>query len=140
MRYLSPEWFDAASAALAADPGLPEATSEVDLTLEQTVTDAPGGPVRWRLRLDAGGAHLAVVGADGPDPGSGDADLRFTTTYATAAAIASGELGAPTAFIRGELKVGGDLTLLTSHQRRLAAVHDVLADVRKVTTFEAGGS
>lgn len=131
MRYLSPEWFDAARAALAADPGLPSATQGIRLTLQQTVTGVPaelqpGGEVTWRIVVDgAEGARL--------DPGAGPADVRFTTGYATAAEIATGELGAPTAFIRGDLQVGGDLTLLTTHHRALAAVHDVLAEVRKDT-------
>ena len=132
MRYLSPEWFDAAREALAADPGLPAATAGVHLTLQQTVTGAPGDgapadDVGWRLVIDDGGVRLET------DPGP--SDVRFTTTYATAARIAAGELGAPTAFIRGDLRVGGDLTLLTTHHRPLAAVHDVLADVRKDTRF-----
>jgi 2-hydroxychromene-2-carboxylate isomerase len=131
VRYLSPEWFDAAGAALAADPGLPAATQGVRLTLQQTVTGAPAevdadGEVTWRLVVDGSqGARL--------ERGPGPSDVRFATGYATAAAIAAGELGAPTAFIRGDLRVGGDLTLLTAHHRALAAVHDVLAEVRKDT-------
>jgi hypothetical protein len=130
VRYLSPEWFDAARRALAADPGLPAATAGIRVTLGQTVTGAPGAPggeIGWRLVIDDGGVRL--------EPGPGPADVRFTTGYATAARIAAGELGAPTAFIRGELRVGGDLTLLTTHHRPLAAVHDVLAEVRKDTVF-----
>lgn len=131
MRYLSPEWFDAARAALAADPGLPSATQGIRLTLGQTVTGvpaevAPGGEVTWRIVVDGPrGARLEL--------GAGPADVRFSTGYAVAARIATGELGAPTAFIRGDLRVGGDLTLLTTHHRALAAVHDVLAEVRKDT-------
>lgn len=128
VRYLSPEWFDAARAALAADPGLPAATAGIRVTLQQTVTGAPdGGEIGWRLVIGDGGVRL--------EHGPGPADIRFTTSYATAARIAAGELGAPTAFIRGDLRVGGDLTLLTTHHRPLAAVHDVLAEVRKDTVF-----
>lgn len=126
MRYLSPAWFAAAGDALAADPGLPTAVAGLRLTLEQVVHDTPEGTVRWSLVIDDG-VRLVVGPADEPD-------LRFTTGYATAAAIAAGELGAQQAFIRGLLRVGGDLTLLTAHQRTLAAIHDVLADVRKATT------
>lgn len=133
MRYLSPEWFDAARAALAADPGLPAATQSIRLTLQQTVTGVPtevepGGEVAWRLVLDGGADPGARLERD-----PGPSDVRFTTTYAVATQIAQGELGAPTAFIRGDLRVGGDLTLLTTHHRALAAVHDVLAEVRKDT-------
>jgi hypothetical protein len=125
VRYLSPAWFDAASDALAGDPGLAAATAGIDLTLEQVVTRAPEGTVTWHLVI-GDGVRLVPGPAQRPD-------LRFTTAFPTAAAIAAGELAAPIAFIRGELRVGGDLGLLTTHQRVLAGVHDVLAEVRKAT-------
>lgn len=126
MRYLSSEWFQAAGEAIAADAQLPEALAGVRLTVEQVVHDTPDGTVRWHLVIDDG-ARLVVGPAE-------HADLRFTASYATAAAIAAGELGAQHAFIQGELQVGGDLNLLPAHQRTFAAVHDVLAGVREATT------
>ena len=128
MRYLSPEWLDAAGDALADSPGLRDAIHDISLTLEQTVVDGPDGTVRWHVVLDHGDARLAT----GPAERS---DLRFETTYRVARAIARGELAAPMAFIAGSLRVGGDLQLLTEHQRLLSAVDDVLVDVRKATTF-----
>lgn len=128
MRYLSPEWFEAASKALAADEGLRHTTAQVSLTLEQTVPDAPDGPVRWHIVLDHGDARLVVA----PQP---DADLRFRTSYRVARAIARGEMAAPQAFIRGDLVVSGDLAVLTTQLRSLAAVDDALRDVRSATTF-----
>jgi hypothetical protein len=130
VRYLSPDWLAAAAAALADSPGLQDAIGDVGLTLEQTVTGMPDGAddVRWHVVLDHGAARLT------PGPAE-HADLRFTTTYRVARAIALGELAAPMAFIAGRLRVGGDLTLLTRHQRVLSAVDDVLVDVRKATTF-----
>jgi len=62
-------------------------------------------------------------------------DLRFTTDYATAAAVAAGDLGAQRAFVEGRLRVGGDLSLLTAHQRAMAAVGDALAAVRAETSY-----
>lgn len=128
MRYLSPAWLDAAAEALAGSPGLPDAIRDVALTLEQTVTDGPDGTVRWHVVLDHGAARLAAGPAE-------HADLSFTTTYPVARAIALGEIPAPMAFIAGRLRVGGDLSLLTRHHRVLAALDDVLVDVRKATTF-----
>jgi hypothetical protein len=130
VRYLSPEWLVAAGDALADSPGLRDAISDVSLTLEQTVTGGPEGTVRWHLVLDHGDARLVAGPAD-------RSDLRFETDYRVARAIALGELAAPMAFIAGNLRVGGDLTLLTAHQRVLSAVDDVLVDVRKATTFAA---
>jgi hypothetical protein len=128
VRYTSSSWLDAAGRALASDAGLKDATVDVRLTLEQVVTDGPAGTVRWRITIDHGLVELA----EGP---AADADLRFTTTYATAAEIASGAAGAQRAFAEGRLRVGGDLSLLVSHHRTLAALDDALASVRAETEF-----
>ena len=145
MRYLSTEWVEAAGRALAADTALKEATADVALTLEQVVTGAPaglpggpdgsgeaggaGGDVRWHVAVDHGSVALAA----GPAPQG--FDVRFTTDYATAAAIAQGLLGAQQAFAEGRLRVGGDVTALGRHHRAFAAVDDALAGVRAATTF-----
>ncbi|HEY3142998.1 MAG TPA: SCP2 sterol-binding domain-containing protein [Acidimicrobiales bacterium] len=128
MRYLSPEWFAAAAEAIQRDEQLRELCAEVDLTIEQTVTDGGEQPIRWHVVLDHGSAHLVV----GPAP---EADLRFRAPYPVARDIAMGELAAPIAFIRGDLRVGGDLSLLTVHNKTLAALGDVLRDVRRATSF-----
>lgn len=128
MRYLSPEWLAAAAEAVAHDGTLQSATADVELTLEQTVADGPEGTVCWHIVLRPGKARLIA----GP---TSTADLRFTTTWETAQSIARGELAAPTAFMEGRLRVGGDLTLLVRHQRKLAAVDDVLATLRSKTTW-----
>lgn len=128
MRYLSPEWLTAAAEAVAHDPTLQEAAADLDLTLEQTVADGPEGTVCWHIVLRHGKAELIA----GP---TSTADLRFTTSWETAQAIARGELAVPTAFMQGRLRVGGDLTLLARHQRKLAAVDDVLAKLRAETCW-----
>ena len=139
MQYLSAEWMDAAARALAADTGLKEATADVVLTLEQVVTGGPGGlgvtgdgegdrEVRWHVRVDRGSVALVAGPAEA-------FDVRFTTDYATAAAIASGATGAQQAFAEGRLRVGGDVAVLGRNQRALAAVTDALAAVRGATTY-----
>ena len=133
MRYLSPEWMAAAGRALANDGDLRAATSELTLTIEQVVTGAPGvpdgGTVRWQVTIDHG--RVALV-----DQPGGAADLRFSADHPTAAQIASGELAAQRAFVEGRLRVGGDLSLLTRHQRVFASIDDTLAKVRTETTFD----
>jgi SCP-2 sterol transfer family len=128
VRYLSPAWIEAAGAAVARDDRLGAALAGVTLTVEQVVTGAPGGDVVWSLAVEDGKVALIA----GPAPRS---DLRLTTDYATAAAVAAGELGAQRAFVEGRLRVGGDLSLLITHQRALAAVDDALAGVRARTTY-----
>ena len=128
VRYLSSEWIDAAGRALSGDAGLKDATVDLRLTLQQVVTEGPAGTVRWHVAIDHGRVELA----EGEAPA---ADLRFTTTYATAAAIASGALGAQRAFAEGKLRVGGDLSLLVAHHRTLASLDDALAALRAETSF-----
>jgi hypothetical protein len=131
VRYLSREWIDAAGRALAGDAGLKDATVDLRLTLEQVVTDGPTGTARWHIAVDHGRVELA----EGAPPADSPADLRFTTSYATAAAIASGSLGAQRAFAEGRLRVGGDLSLLVAHHRTLASLDDALAPLRAETEF-----
>jgi hypothetical protein len=123
----------AAGRALANDDDLRAATSELTLTIEQVVTGAPGvpdgGTVRWQVTIDHG--RVALV-----DQPGGAADLRFSADHPTAAQIASGELAAQRAFVEGRLRVGGDLSLLTRHQRVFATIDDTLAKVRTETTFD----
>lgn len=128
MRYLSPEWLAAAAGALAEDDELRQVTADVDLVLEQTVTDTPDGVVRWHVVLDHGDTRLVT----GPAP---RADLRFHTTYDVAGAIARGQVAAPQAFVAGDLAVSGDLSVLTDQLRTLTALDDALRDIRLATTF-----
>lgn len=120
---------DAARRALAADDATCPALDGVRLTIEQTVDDTPDGPVTWHIAIDGGRMAL--------HPGPADhADLRITTRWDTAAAVAAGTLAAQRAFVEGRLRLGGDLSLLLTHQRALAAIDDVLAPVRAATTYE----
>jgi putative sterol carrier protein len=126
VQYLSPEWMEAARRAIAEDAGLARATVAIRLTIEHVATDGPRGTVRWHIAIDDGDVRLA----EGP---AVEPDLRFTTDYATAGAIAAGRLGAQRAFVEGRLRVGGDLTMLISHQKALSTIHDALAGVRART-------
>lgn len=121
---------EAARRALAADDTDRPALAGVKLTVEQTVEDTPDGSVTWHIAITDGRMAL--------DPGPADhADLRITTGWETAAAVAAGTLAAQRAFVEGRLRLGGDLSLLLIHQRALAAVDDVLAPVRALTTYES---
>jgi SCP-2 sterol transfer family len=126
VRYLSPEWMEAARLAIAGDASLRAATSGIRLTIEHVVTGGPAGTIRWHITIDNGTVGLA----EGP---AMEHDLRFTTDYATAAGIAAGELGAQRAFVEGRLRVGGDLGTLIRHQKALSTIDDALAGVRART-------
>ena len=117
---------EAARLAIAGDASIARATAGVRLTVEHVVIDGPQGTIRWHVAIDDGEVGLTEGAAVEPD-------LRFTTDYATAAQIAAGRLGAQRAFVEGRLRVGGNLSVLISHQRALSTIDDALAGVRART-------
>ena len=124
-RYLSPEWFaDVAAHSPAPVPG------GAAVVIGQVVTGAPEGEVRYRVVV-ADGAATLVAGDEPP------ADVTFTSDYATAAAVASGELSMQAALGAGRVRVGGDLARLAAavSAGELPQVDPVPAAVRASTTW-----
>ncbi len=131
MRYFDDEWIAAAGRAVA---GMTATTSAlvVGYAISPTGTD-PGA------ELDSSTISSYSI-RYGPGPvsvsrGVTDADLVFATTAQLAAEIARGERSAQRAFLDGELRVVGDVNLLLGHGDKIAAVDDLLADVRRSTVF-----
>ena len=133
-RYLSEEWFAAATAALGAGTAhdtAPGAAADDVLVVEQRVLDGPGGvdgPVVWHVVV-AGGTRSIHPGQH-PSP-----TVVFSQDYATAAAVASGELSAQEAFMTGRITMSGDAGALLAVAPALAGLTDALAAVRADTTF-----
>lgn len=128
VRYLSDEWMQRAGEALAADAGLAAAAAASELVVAYEVAGGPDGKRSYTVRLEQGRAALEP----GADP---DAPVSFSLDYATAAAIARGELSVPTAFMRGDLKLGGDVGVLVRGAPALEGIGDALADLRADTEY-----
>lgn len=129
-RYLSDEWFAEAAATLG--PAAGEAGGTLDegdlLVVEQRVLDGPDGVVVW---------HVVVAGdvrSIHPGPHASPT-VAFSQDYATAAAVASGELSAQEAFMTGRITMSGDAGALLAAAPALAGVGDALAAVRDATTY-----
>lgn len=128
VRYLSDEWMERAAAALAGDEALAGATADADLTVTYDVSGGPDGRRAYTLRADHGRVALEAGAQD-------DAPVTFSLDYATAVAIARGELSAQAAFMRGDLKLGGDVGVLVREGAALDGVDDALAALRADTEF-----
>ena len=123
--FLSPEWIAELDVALRAA----ENADDGPLTLEQVVSDVPRrGVVRYRLVL----SHGAAVVSESNDA---RVDVRLTTDYETAVAIARGDANAQVALAFGRLRIGGDSDALVRHADQLARLADVNAQLRRTTTF-----
>ncbi len=128
--YLDDEWIAAAGRAVAG-----MTPTSVPLVVGYAISPPGSDP---GSKPDSSTTSYSIQ--FGPDPvnlsrGTADADLIFTTTAQLAAEIARGERSAQRAFLDGELRVTGDVNLLLGHGDSLAAVDDVLADLRHSTVF-----
>ncbi len=124
-RFLSAEWFDDVCRE-QAEPRLPPT-----LTLQQVVTGAPWGEIRYQVLVGESGARIEPGASDHPD-------VTFTSDYSTASAIARGRLSVQAALSCGRIRIGGDTTrLMVNHP--LLGVDPVPAVVRAATTWDDGG-
>ena len=107
--FLAPEWVARTAELAGEQPRLEGASARVQFV----VTGAPGGPKETRYYWTIEDGRLGPCGAGTLD----DADVTLTATYRDATGMAKGELDPGAAFMRGTLKVAGDmgrvLTLLS---------------------------
>jgi hypothetical protein len=102
------------------------------IVIEQVVHDVPRrGEVRYRIRVDDNGAR--VTGGGTPER----PDVRLTTDYPTAVAIALGKENAQIALAHGRLRLGGDIDALARRAGALAALDDATAALRAATTYRS---
>ena len=116
--FLTPEWIAALDAA-AREAAVP---AGVRLTIQQIVTDGPGGEVRYHLAFDDGRLRVRPGGADA-------ADVTLVQTRAVAAALSRGELNAQQALEAGRLKLRGDIGRLAKEARLSRCLRLVQAGV-----------
>jgi hypothetical protein len=126
--FLSPAWLHELDTAVRASP---ELSALKPIRIEQVVSGVPHqGEVRYRIVVDDGGARVHVDGERDQA-----ADVRLTTDYATAVAIAAGKENAQSALADGRLRLGGQVDLLVRRAPAFAALGDATAALRAVTTF-----
>jgi putative sterol carrier protein len=124
VRFLSAEWLTALDEA-ARELVVPD---DVDLVVEQLVRGSDGGECAYHVVFGGGSVRVR--------PGRAEAaTVAVQQSYATAVALARGELNAQQAMARGELRVAGDVALLSRHGRSLARLPDLFARVRERTEF-----
>jgi putative sterol carrier protein len=126
--YLTEEWIDAAQRAVEADSALSDATKDVQLTVQQVVTDGPEGDAAYHVVIDDG--TVRVVSGE-----AGEATVTFVQSWETATAVSRGELSAQAAFMTGRIRVRGDLPKLVEYGSLFGGVDDVFADLREHTTY-----
>ena len=128
LRYLSADWVQAVSEAVAANTVLQQLSSIHSVGLTQVVTGTPHGDVVYHLQVGNGVAELAS-GESSPE------DVRFTEPYDTAVAVATGVLNAQEAFINGHIKFVGDHQKLIDTGDVFAALNPIFDKIRETTDY-----
>ena len=103
VRFLSEAWFD----AIAESTGPANRGGAAGITVQQVVTEAPDGEVRYAVTISD--EHATVCPGQAANP-----DVTFTGDYSTAAAIARGELTPEAALLAARIQVAGNVAALMS--------------------------
>lgn len=128
IRYLSLDWLDALTAAVAADDDLQQLAGTHAIGVTQVVTGGPEGDVTYHLQVGDGRATFGA-GAAHPE------DVRMQQTWDTAVAVATGELNAQKAFIEGRILLTGDQQRLMASQPVFGALDAVFRAIRERTEY-----
>lgn len=124
-RYLSAEWLAAAS---SPDP----LRQPVNLVLEEVVRDTPDGTVHYRVEVAGDQTRIVwPVTREAPSP-----DLRISTDWPTAVAVARGDISTQRALMEGRLRVSGDPGGIGDAAGTLAGVDPLPSQVRASTTYD----
>lgn len=128
IRYLSPEWIGAISDSIATNTTLQSLGSKHVFGLTQVVSATPFGEVRYHLQ-SGGGAVAFAVGDANPE------NVRFSQSYETATAVATGTMNSQEAFINGHIRFSGDHQCLIDAQEIFALLDEVFTSVRSHTDY-----
>ncbi len=128
IRYLSLEWLAALTTEVAASATLQALAGEHTIGVTQVVTDGPEGTVVYHLQVGNG---VAAFGAGSAFP----EDVRMEQTWDTAVGVATGEVNAQEAFIRGWILLTGSQQKLVESQPVFGALDGVFTSVRERTEY-----
>lgn len=129
MRYLSLEWIEALSKAVAASDEMRRAAASNSIAITQVVTGTPDGDVTYHLVVQDGRAEF------GPGPAENE-DLRMMQDWDTAVGVAQHTVNPQDALIAGNIRLGGDPTKLMAAQDIFMALDGIFSEVSKHTLYD----
>jgi putative sterol carrier protein len=122
IKYLTEDWAQEMTNALNSSDEFQNAASNQTVKLQQVVTDAPDGEVKYFFTLEGGKVQVGI----GEIP---DAEATLTQSYETAVAITKQELNAQNAFMQGKLKISGNMMKLMQLQGVFNAMPKAVSDI-----------
>lgn len=129
VRYLSLDWLRELTREVDQSDTLATLARDHTIGVTQVVIDGPEGDVTYHLQVGDGSARFGAGAAD-PE------DVKMEQDWATAVAVATGELNAQEAFVTGRIRLWGDQQALMDAQPVFGALDGVFASVRERTRYE----
>ncbi len=114
--------------AVRSNASLQALAGDHTIGFTQVVTDTPNGDISYHLQVGNGSLSFGN-GAAEPE------HVRFTESWDTAVAVATGQLNAQEAFIKGAVKFSGDHQLLIDAADLFAELNGVFESVRERTEY-----
>ena len=122
IQFLSQEWADEMTKALNASDDFQKAASCQSAKLQQVVTDAPQGEVKYYFKLEGGQAEVQLGEL-------ADAEATITQNYETAVGVTKQEINAQNAFMQGKLKISGNMMKLMQLQSVVNAMPKAVSHI-----------
>lgn len=129
IRYLSLSWITEVSSQIADSRVLNDLARDHRIGVTQIVSNGPEGDITYHLQVGNGAASFGAGPAE-PE------QVRMEQDWATAVAVATGELNAQEAFVTGLIRLNGDQQALMDAQPVFAALDAVFTYVRGHTDYQ----
>jgi putative sterol carrier protein len=121
VQFLSSGWTEELEKRLNASDSFRAAASAANVTI-QNVIDTPDGAKRYWMRFEGGSVKLEAGDAE-------KADATIEQDYATAVALAKGELNPVSAFMTGKIRINGSMMLLMQLQGALSELAKEMQEI-----------
>lgn len=122
VKFLSEEWATAIQDAVNNDENFKNVAGSISICVQQEITGCPDGDKTYHMGINDGEAFVELGVTD-------KADLTLKQSYATAVAIAKGELNLQSAFMGGQIQVQGNLALAMQYQPALQSLEGAISNV-----------
>jgi putative sterol carrier protein len=122
VKFLTEEWAQAMTEALNSSEDFKKASSGQQAKLQQVVSDAPQGEVKYYFKLENATADVSLGELS-------DAEATISQNYDTAVAINKQELNPQNAFMQGKLKISGNMMKLMQLQGVINAMPKAVSGV-----------
>jgi putative sterol carrier protein len=129
VRYLGLDWIHELTREVDESEALSTLARDHTIGVTQVVTAGPEGDVTYHLQVGDGSASFGAGPAD-PE------HVKMEQDWATAVAVATGELNAQEAFVTGRIRLWGDQQALMDAQPVFGALDTVFSTVRERTRYE----